>query len=89
MLGVTGYKFKKDLKKAIGQPLNYVETSMFGAEYKSDGVLTVVGSDAYKARNWYARVTMKDDVIVKVDQCVSGSLFGDYHQSTNKLIERW
>ena len=35
------YNSKKLLKSEIGQPLKYRETSMFGAEYRPDGVLTV------------------------------------------------
>ena len=35
------YESKKELKAAIGQPLNYTETSLFGEEYLSDGVLYV------------------------------------------------
>ena len=60
------YITKKELKAAIGSPLRYVETSFFGPEYKDDGVLTVVGPDPYTARNWFARVTMGDGLIVKV-----------------------
>ena len=66
MMGVTGYKHKKDLKAAIGQPLNYVETSLFGTEYKRNGTFCVVGPCAYTKRSWYASVTMKDALIVKV-----------------------
>lgn len=66
MMGVTGYKTKKQLKESVGKPLRYVETSMFGNEYKPDGENVVVGPDAYNARNWYATVTLKDGIIVKV-----------------------
>ncbi len=65
MLGVSGYKHKKDLKASVGQPLNYVETSMFGPEFKPDGCFCVVGPDIYK-RTWFARVEMKDGKIAKV-----------------------
>ena len=65
MMGAS-YKTKKDLKAAIGKALRYVETSMFGTEYKSTGKFCVVGPDAYNNRKWYAQVTMKDDVIVGV-----------------------
>jgi hypothetical protein len=64
MLGAT-YKTKKDLKAAVGKSLRYVETSMFGSEYKSDGTFAVVGPSPTQ-RKWYAQVTMKDDKIVKV-----------------------
>ena len=66
MLGVTGYKTKKDLKSAIGQPFHFVETSMFGSEFKPDGRNVVVGPDAYNKRSWYATVDCKNGLIVKV-----------------------
>lgn len=61
----ASYKTKKALKEAIGQPLRYVETSMFGAEYKENGKFAVVGPSPYE-RKWYAEVTMKDGKIAKV-----------------------
>lgn len=67
MLGVEGYPYKRNLKAAKGQPLSYVETSAFGAEYHGDGVYTVVGPDAYNRRDWYATVTIKEGVIHRVD----------------------
>ena len=66
MMGVSGYKTKKDLKAAIGKPLNYVETSMFGAEYKETGKFCVVGPCAYTNRKWYAEVVMENGLIKKV-----------------------
>lgn len=65
MMGAS-YKSKKDLKAAVGNPLNYVETSMFGAEFKENGQFCVVGPCAYTNRKWYATVTMKDGKIAKV-----------------------
>lgn len=59
------YRTKKDLKAAVGKPLNYEETSAFGNEYKETGAFSVVGPSAYD-RKWYARVTVKDGLIVKV-----------------------
>ena len=67
MLGAVGYKYKKDLKASVGQPLNYIETSMFGTEFKPNGKNTVVGSDAYRARDWFATVTCKEGIIMKVE----------------------
>mgnify|MGYP001574913107 CR=1 FL=1 len=64
MMGAS-YKTKKLLKEAIGQPLRYVETSMFGPEYKSNGSFCVVGPSPYE-RRWYAEVTMKDGKIERV-----------------------
>lgn len=65
MMGAS-YATKKDLKAAIGQKLEYVETSLFGAEFKPNGELTVVGPCAHTNRKWYANVTMKDGKILKV-----------------------
>jgi hypothetical protein len=59
------YPTKKALKLSIGKALNYGETSMFGAEYKSTGTFCVVGPSETK-RVWFASVTMQDDKIVKV-----------------------
>ena len=61
----ASYKFKKDLKNSVGEPLRYVETSMFGPEYKANGTFAVVGPSPYE-RKWYAQVTMKEGVIHKV-----------------------
>jgi hypothetical protein len=65
MLGVSGYKTKKDLKAAVGQHLRYVETSYFGTEYAANGTLCVVGPSA-TVRKWYASVTMENGIIKKV-----------------------
>jgi hypothetical protein len=65
MLGAT-YKAKKDLKAAIGKPLRYVETSMFGPEFKDNGKFPVVGPCPYTNRKWYAQVTMVNGLIAKV-----------------------
>ncbi len=65
MLGAS-YKTKKELKEAVGKPLRFIETSMFGAEYRDNGRLTVVGPDPYTKRSWYATVTMENGLIAKV-----------------------
>jgi hypothetical protein len=65
MMGAS-YKSKKDLKAAVGKPLRYIETSLFGSEYQDNGSFCVVGPDPYNNRKWYAQVTMKDGVIAKV-----------------------
>jgi hypothetical protein len=65
MMGAL-YKSKKELKASIGKPLNYTETSMFGAEYKEDGTFSVVGPDPYNNRKWFASVTMVGGLISKV-----------------------
>jgi hypothetical protein len=64
MMGAN-YKTKKELKLAIGEPLDYVETSMFGAEYRDNGTFCVVGPSP-NVRKWFASVTMKDGLIAKV-----------------------
>ena len=61
----ANYKTKKELKAAIGAPLRYTETSMFGAEYKPTGKFCVVGPSPYE-RKWYAQVVMANGKIVKV-----------------------
>ena len=64
MMGAT-YKTKKVLKESIGQSLRYVETSMFGEEYRANGTFCVVGPSPYQ-RKWFTSVTMKDGIIAKV-----------------------
>lgn len=59
------YRTKKLLKEKIGQRLFYQETSMFGVEYKENGIFCVVGPGAYD-RKWYAEITMKDGLIERV-----------------------
>jgi len=63
------YPSKKALKESVGQPLRYIETSLFGNEYHADGWLTVAGrphiSPTVK-REFYARVLMQDGKIAKV-----------------------
>lgn len=70
MILVTAYHSKKELKASIGKKLSYRETSAFGMEYKSTGVFTVAHRPFlgyFKAgREFFAEVTMKDDLIVKV-----------------------
>ena len=65
MTMVARYKNKKDLKAAVGCPLRYEETSMFGPEYRADGSFSVVGPSAYQ-RKWFARVTMQGGKITRV-----------------------
>ena len=62
------YESKKELKAAIGQPLNYTETSLFGEEYLSDGVLYVARRPHLQGggREFFAEVTMQDGLIKSV-----------------------
>lgn len=64
-LAARGYKSKKELKEAVGQPLKYTETSMFGAEFNADGKNYLVGPSATE-RKWYAEVWCEGGNIVKV-----------------------
>ena len=65
---VVNYKSKKALKESIGQCLRYTETSLFGPEYKRDGVLTVANRPHITGigREFFAQVTMHDGKIVGV-----------------------
>lgn len=71
MIGARNVKTKKALKELKGQNFSkyYVETSMFGNEYPEDGNgrITMVGPCAYTSRKWYATVTVKDNIITKVE----------------------
>lgn len=62
------YKTKADLKKAIGQPLKYSETSLFGNEYNPDGWNTVARRPHMQGggREFFARVLCENGKIVKV-----------------------
>jgi len=69
---VMNYNSKKELRKCIGQPLDYTETSMFGLEYQSNG--TFCGSNrpqlpefGNSGREFFAEVTMENDLILKVN----------------------
>jgi hypothetical protein len=65
-MGIYGYKTKKDLKeKGIGQPPEFIETSIFGSEYKGDGKYVVVGPNP-QDRKWFAEVEVFDGLISKV-----------------------
>lgn len=70
MLLVTGYESKKMLKNSIGEKLKYRETTALRAEYKSTGTVIVAHRPALgyfnKGREFFAEVTMKNDLIVKV-----------------------
>lgn len=65
MLAASGYRTKKDLKGAIGQPFHYTETSIIGQEFLPTGDNTVVGPSPY-IRKWYATVKCEHGVIKSV-----------------------
>ena len=66
---ILNYKSKKELKEHVGQRLKYIETSLFGPEYKQDGVL--VGANrphiTGKGREFFASVTMRGGLIERVN----------------------
>ncbi len=66
---IARYDTKKACKACIGERLRYIETSMFGNEYVADGVLTVAHRPHItgRGREWFARITMRDGLIAKVD----------------------
>lgn len=65
---IVHYDTKKELKAAIGQPLRYTETSMFGEEYKADGTFCVAHRPhiTRRGREFFAEVTMSGGLIKKV-----------------------
>jgi hypothetical protein len=65
---VFNYPSKKVLKEQVGQPLKYIETSMFGPEYRRDGVLYGANRPqiTHMGREFFAQVIMKDGIIHKV-----------------------
>ena len=69
MMSVYGtYPTKKLFKeRAIGTVASviFMETSMFGPEYKGDGKYCVVGPSPTQ-RKWYAEVTVTNGLISKV-----------------------
>jgi len=62
------YESKKQLKENIGKRLKYIETSMFGNEYRPDGMLTGANRPHITGigREFFANVTMKNGLITKV-----------------------
>ena len=65
MMGISGFKTKKELKNAIGTKPDFIETSWFGLEYKGDGKYAVVGPDPM-IRKWFAEITVVNGLIGKV-----------------------
>lgn len=65
---IAVYPTKKSLKENIGKKLNYIETSLFGNEYLSNGTIVVCNRPHMTniGREWFAQVTMKDDIIIGV-----------------------
>lgn len=65
---IFNYPSKKVLKENIGQPLNFIETSMFGDEYVADGKMTGANRPHItgQGREFFAQVTMVKGLISKV-----------------------
>jgi hypothetical protein len=65
---VFKYPSKKVLKENIGKPLRYIETSMFGPEYKESGTLTGANRPHITGigREFFANVTMENGLIKSV-----------------------
>ena len=57
------YKTKKELKNNIGNELDYIETNIFGNEYKDNG--TVIGCDVN--RKFFAKITIENNIIKNVN----------------------
>jgi hypothetical protein len=62
---VFNYESKKVLKENVGKPLRYIETSLFGPEYKDNGTLTGANRPhiTRKGREFFANVTMENGII--------------------------
>jgi hypothetical protein len=65
---VFNYDSKKVLKENIGKPLRYIETSIFGSEYKENGILTGANRPHItgRGREFFANVTMENGIIKSV-----------------------
>jgi len=65
---VFNYPSKKVLKENIGKPLRYIETSIFGPEYRSDGMLTGANRPHITGigREFFANVVMENGLIKSV-----------------------
>jgi hypothetical protein len=59
------YPSKKELKANIGKPLKYIETSLFGPEYRPNGSLTGANRPHITGlgREFFAVVTMESGLI--------------------------
>ena len=65
---ILNYPTKKALRECVGQPLRYQETSIFGPEYESDGVLVGCNRPHITGhkREFFAEVLMRDGKIERV-----------------------
>ena len=65
---ILDYPSKKVLRDQVGRPLHYIETSMFGPEYRDNSTFTDANRPSVTGhrREFFANVTMKDGLIAKV-----------------------
>jgi hypothetical protein len=65
MMIIFKYPSKKELKANIGKPLKYIETSLFGPEYRPNGSLTGANRPHITGlgREFFAVVTMENGII--------------------------
>ena len=65
---IFNYASKKELKENIGKPLEYIETSLFGPEYKDNGTITGANRPHITGigREFFANVTMQAGIIKRV-----------------------
>lgn len=66
---IAKYATKKEAKAAVGKPLRYIETSLFGPEYKPNGRLTVANRPHITGigREWFGVITMSNGLIARVE----------------------
>ena len=62
---VFDYPSKKVLKENVGKPLRFLETSVFGPEYRENGVITGANRPHItgQGREFFANVTMENGLI--------------------------
>jgi len=65
MTMIAVYPSKKSCKEAIGTKLKYIETSLFGNEYKHNGTMTVANRPHITGlgREWFGQVTVENGII--------------------------
>ena len=65
---IAKYPSKKACREAVGQPLRYIETSLWGNQYMRNGTLTVANRPHITGlgREWFGNVTLVNGLIVKV-----------------------
>ena len=63
------YKTKKALKEdvAAGKEVTFYQPGPFGGNEPTDGTITLEGPHFPEPHRWYARATVKNGIIVKVN----------------------